>query len=284
MHALNRSCCVGMATNSAPSAARRAAVRLLAEQTRVQRYSRTQAQRSMQKRRRRTQWRRRRRSEKRACSDTLEESSSSATKPTHGGSALGFTKNHHPVPSYTSSPTLPFISTLLPSKRATAALTTCGITSAPLFTTPSPAASSNLNSFTISVGPRVLALLNNLGRGGYAGVRLKEAKNPFPATHDRDWAAAEQRIASPRSPNEAGDSVPGSQGSVTRGVRNLQISDTLAIQTARSGPAPPPMPNSRRLPQTRPKQQLRGCLRCAQCDPVAFTAVSRPHAGSETRG
>ena len=70
--------------------------------------------------------------------------------------------------------------------------------------------------------------------------------------------------------------MPGSQDSVTRGVQNLQISDTPTIHTARSAPAPPPMPNSRRPPQARPKQQPQECLRCAQCgsDSAAFRAVS----------
>ena len=46
-------------------------------------------------------------------------------------------------------------------------------------------------------------------------------------------------------------------------------------KTARSAPAPPPMPNSRRPPQARPKQP-REYLRCAQCgsDPAFFRAIS----------
>ena len=90
-----------------------------------------------------------------------------------------------------------------------------------------------------------------------------------------------QRPGGSRTTNEAGDSVSGSQGSVTRGVQNLQISDTSAIQTARSAPGPP-MPTYRRLPQARPwvsavwlrSLRLQSSLR------------PRPHAahGSETRG
>ena len=49
--------------------------------------------------------------------------------------------------------------------------------------------------------------------------------------------------------NEAGDSVPSSQDPMTRGVRNLQLTDTPTTQTALSAPAPPPMPNSRRPTQ-----------------------------------
>ena len=40
------------------------------------------------------------------------------------------------------------------------------------------------------------ALLNSLGRGGCAGIRVGEAENPGPATHDRAWTEAEQPIAS----------------------------------------------------------------------------------------
>ena len=61
-----------------------------------------------------------------------------------------------------------------------------------------------------------LALLNNLGHAGYAGIRVGEAENPGPATHDRDWTVTEQPLASHRRINEAGDSVPSSQASVTR--------------------------------------------------------------------
>ena len=49
--------------------------------------------------------------------------------------------------------------------------------------------------------------------------------------------------------------MPGSQDSVTRGVQNLLKSETPATQTALPAPAPPPMPNSRRPPRARPKQQ-----------------------------
>ena len=67
----------------------------------------------------------------------------------------------------------------------------------------------------------------------------------------------------------------GSQDSITRGVQSLQISDTPAAQTALPAPAPPLMPNSRRL-QARRKQQPRECLPCAQCgsNPSTFKAGS----------
>ena len=67
-------------------------------------------------------------------------------------------------------------------------------------------------------------------------MRLGEARNPDPATHERDSTAGE-RIAHQRRVNEAGDSVTGSQDSITRQVRNLQRSETPATQTA-CGPDP----------------------------------------------
>ena len=44
----------------------------------------------------------------------------------------------------------------------------------------------------------------------------------------------------------------GSQDSITRGVQSLQISDTPAAQTPLPAPAPPLMPNSRRLEASNP--------------------------------
>ena len=49
--------------------------------------------------------------------------------------------------------------------------------------------------------------------------------------HHRDWTVAEQPLASHRRINEAGDSVPSSQDSVTREVQNLHISNPPAVQT-----------------------------------------------------
>ena len=112
----------------------------------------------------------------------------------------------------------------------------------------------------------VPAPLNEFSHGGYAVVRLREARNPGPATHERDRAAGE-RIARQRRINEAGDSVPRSQDSITR-------TDTPATQTTLAAPAPPPMPNSRRPPQPQARQQQE-YLRCAQCaaDPEASSGT-----------
>ena len=109
------------------------------------------------------------------------------------------------------------------------------------------------------------ALLNVFSHGGYAGVRLGEARNPGPAAHERD-RVAEERIARQRRINELCDSVPGSQDSITRGVQKLQLTDTRLMETALPAPAPPPMPNSRRPSKPRARQQQE-YLRCAQCGP-----------------
>ena len=76
--------------------------------------------------------------------------------------------------------------------------------------------------------------------------------------------------------NEAGDSVPGSQDSLTRRVHNLQLSESPATQTAPPVPAPPPLPHARRPTQTRARQQRQEYLRCAQCgpDPAAFKGAT----------
>ena len=63
---------------------------------------------------------------------------------------------------------------------------------------------------------------------------------------------------------EAEDAVPGSQDSITRGVRNLKLTDFAAAKPARTHRAPPPMPNSRRPTQQRSRHQ-RAYLRCTQC-------------------
>ena len=89
------------------------------------------------------------------------------------------------------------------------------------------------------------ALLNAQGRGGYAGIRVGEAQNPGHATHERDWTMTEQP-GTHRRINEAGDSVPSSQDSVTRAVQNLHISGSPAASVAPPAPPPPTMENSRR--------------------------------------
>ena len=105
--------------------------------------------------------------------------------------------------------------------------------------------------------------------GGYAGVRVGEAQTSGPAAHEKD--RAEERSARRTRINEAGDAVPGSQGSITREGQNLQLTDTAATQTTRTDPAPQ-MHNSRRMTQPRSRQQ-RDYLRRAQCgsDPEVYT-------------
>ena len=111
--------------------------------------------------------------------------------------------------------------------------------------------------------------LDRPSRGGYAGVRVGEAQKTGPTAHERD--PAEERSARRKRSNEARDVVPGSQDSTTRGVRNLQLTDSPATQTTRRAPSPP-VPTSRRATQPRSRQQ-RHCLRSAQCgsDPDVFT-------------
>ena len=74
--------------------------------------------------------------------------------------------------------------------------------------------------------------------------------------------------------NEAGDSVPSSQESVTRAIQNLRISDHPSGLHGLPAPPTPAVGNPRRQP--RPKQQPREYLRCAQCgsDPAAHVASS----------
>ena len=63
-------------------------------------------------------------------------------------------------------------------------------------------------SHDLCQSPPALGPLNDFAHGGYAGVPLREARNPGPATHERD-RAAEEGNARQRRVNEAGDSVPG---------------------------------------------------------------------------
>ena len=110
------------------------------------------------------------------------------------------------------------------------------------------------------------ALRSSRKFGGYAGTRVGEVQNPGPATHERDWTVTEQPDATHRRINEAGDSVPSSQDSVTRAVQNLRVSNFPAASVAQPAPLLPVMGNSRRKP--RPKQQPkepREYLRCALC-------------------
>ena len=70
----------------------------------------------------------------------------------------------------------------------------------------------------------------------YTLVRASK-KDETQATHERD-RTAEDRIARQRRINEAGDPVPGSQDPLTRRAQTLQLSDTLATQTALPASAP----------------------------------------------
>ena len=124
------------------------------------------------------------------------------------------------------------------------------------------------------------ALLNTREYGGYAGTRVGEAQNPRPATHARDWTVTEQPNAAHRRINEAGESVPSSQDSVTRAVQNLCISDSLAAPAALPAPPPPTMRNSRRPP--RPKEKPSEYLRSAQCGPDAAVHMASTD-GAEAR-
>ena len=73
----------------------------------------------------------------------------------------------------------------------------------------------------------------------------------------------------------AGDAVPGSQGSITGGIRNLQIGDILAPQLDHVDRPSVTMPISRRPTQQGPRHQ-RAFHRCAQraADPHAYTGNS----------
>ena len=105
---------------------------------------------------------------------------------------------------------------------------------------------------------------------GYAGVRLGEARNPGPVEHERDHA--EEPSARRTRICEAGDAVPGSHDSITRGVRNLHLADVPAAHAVPVVRAPPTMPNTRRPTQQRSRRQT-AFLQCAQCgeDPHAYT-------------
>ena len=152
MHALNRSCCVEIVRSSL-----------------------TRAQRSTPQKRRRAQ---RRRKSLRTQSRNRQPR---LTKPTHVRNALGFTKNHHPVPSYISGPTLPSISTSPPSDSTAVPLTARGTTSATIHcsVTHSIRLTTDDNHDSCQPSP-ALALLKNLGHGDYAGVRLGEVQNLGP--------------------------------------------------------------------------------------------------------
>ena len=99
-----------------------------------------------------------------------------------------------------------------------------------------------------------LAWSGNQRHGGYAGDRVGEAVNPRAATHERDWAD-EQPDPTHRRINEARDSVPSSQDSVTRAVQNLRNSDSPATTMALPAPPVPEVGNTRRQPRPRTTAQ-----------------------------
>ena len=204
MHVSNRSCCVEMATSSVPQASRREAVRLRASQTRLPR--------STQKRRRRTQ-RRRRRSEKRACSDTIEESSSADEVDARRKRARDCKESPSRPLMYIQSDTslLLHITTARTHGPCSCDMWYHERTSVHFTVARSLRLKSGVSHDLCQSSP-ALAPLSDFAHG-CAGVRFGEARNPGPATHDRD-RTAEQRNARHRRINEAGDSVPGSQDSL----------------------------------------------------------------------
>ena len=123
------------------------------------------------------------------------------------------------------------------------------------------------------------ALLNNLGQGGYTGIRVGEAERKSRTRHARqrlDGNRATQRHSqtdqrSWRLSAELPDSV-------TRGVQNLHISDSPAAPAA--PPAPPATMRIFRRPP-RPKQQPREYIRCAQCGPDAAAHTASTDGGLE---
>ena len=88
-------------------------------------------------------------------------------------------------------------------------------------------------------------------------MRLGEARNPGPVTHERD-RTAEERIAH--------------QSVSTK-------RDTPAKQTAPPAPAPPPMPHARRPTPTRVRQQQQECLRCANTTVQLVSSVTQSGRG-----
>ena len=185
-------------------ASRRAAVRLRASQTRLPR--------STQKRRRRTQ-RRRRRSEKRACSDTIEESSSADEVDARRKRARDCKESPSRPLMYIQSDTslLLHITTVRTHGRCSCDMWYHERTSVHFTVARSVRLKSGVSHDLCQSSP-ALAPLSDFAHG-CAGVRFGEARNPGPATHDRD-RTAEQRNARHRRINEAGDSVPGSQDSL----------------------------------------------------------------------
>ena len=111
--------------------------------------------------------------------------------------------------------------------------------------------------------------------------------NPAPTEHERDHAEEEPSARRTRI-NEAGDAVPGSQDSISRGAQNLQLADLPAAQPLLAARLPPTMPTSWRPAQQRPNHQ-RASLQSAQrgADPArthwTYRWWSRGHM-SQTHG
>ena len=237
------------------------------------RSSLTRARRSAPKKRRRTQ-RKRMRPVKQVCSDTIEKTISSTDE------AVAQRKRAR---SHKGSPPCPIIHTMIDTSLHL---------HIPTFHSHNSSSHRTVHHERGTVSWSVLrslqlltddnhepgqpssarALLNNLGHGGYAGIRVREAENPGPATHGRDWTVTEQPNATHKRINEAGDSAPSGQDSATWGVENLRTWGSLAAPKVLPAPPPSTMRNSRRPPQ--PKQQHSEHLRCAQCgpDPAARNA------------
>ena len=202
--------------------------------------------RTTQKRRRRNQ--RRRRSENELVATQLR-SHLRSTKSTRGGSALGITKSPHVFASGTSSQTL--LST--PHHHSQSARSVFQRDAVPR---------ARFRSFHHLPQPLLMISASPLPRS------LRWTISLTTDTLVCAWRRRETKTSHARKGKNAplardastkrGDSVPGSQDSLARQVRNLQLSDTSA---------PSPMPHSRRPPQARPRQQPQEYRRCAQCGP-----------------
>ena len=178
----------------------------------------TRARRSAPKKRRRAQ-RKIVRPIKQACNDTIEETTSSTDKAVAHRKRARFyqrinTLSHH---THTMTDTSIHLHVTTFRSHYSSFMARCTSTA------------SGARQTTIMSPVNPLLHVLNQDRGGYAGIRVGVAENPGPATHDRDWTATEQPLASHRRINEAGDSVPSGQDSTTRGVRNLQLVQNLHI-------------------------------------------------------
>ena len=115
----------------------------------------------------------------------------------------------------------------------------------------------------------------------YAGIRVGEAQNPGPATHDGDWTITERPNAAHRRINQAEDSIPSSQDSVTRAVQNLRISDSPAAPAALPAPATPASnwEFHKTAAEKKKPREPREYLGCAQCGPLADAHLASTDGG-----